>query len=149
MYTLRPATDNDFDFLFALHRSAMREYIDAIWGWHEGWQAEYFQKKFDPSTRQIIVVDGGDAGVLVVEARPGVVYVGLIELLPAYQGRGVGTAIITGLLTGAHSRGLPLSLHVLRTNHPARRLYERLGLGVVEEEAHRYRMSAPPRGTHE
>lgn len=146
MYTLRPATDDDFDFLFALHRSAMREYIDAIWGWHEEWQAEYFLKKFDPSTRQIIVVDGIEAGVLVVEERPDEVYVGLIELLPAYQGQGIGTLIIAGLLADAHSRGLPLSLHVLRTNHPARRLYERLGLGVVEEEAHRYRMIAPPRG---
>ncbi len=145
MYTLRPATDDDFDFLFALHRSAMREYIDAIWGWHDGWQAEYFLKKFDPSTRQIIVIDGVDAGVLVVEERPDGVYVGLIELLPTYQGRGVGTAIISGLLTDAHRRGLTLSLHVLRTNHPARRLYERLGLRVVAEEAHRYRMIAPPK----
>lgn len=146
MYTLRPATYDDYDFLFALHRSAMREYIDAIWGWNERWQAEYFLKKFDPSARQIIVIDGVDAGVLVVEERPAEVYVGLIELLSAYQGRGVGTAIIIGLLADAHSRGLPLSLHVLRTNHPARRLYERLGLRVVEEEAHRNRMSTLPRG---
>lgn len=145
MYTFRQATDDDYDFLFALHRSAMREYIEAIWGWHEGWQAEYFLKKFDPATRQIIVIDGVDAGVLVVEERPDEVYVGLIELLPAYQGRGIGTAIIATLLADAHRRDLPLALHVLRTNYPARRLYERLGLEVIEEDAHRYRMSAPPR----
>ena len=146
MYTLRQATDDDYDFLFALHRSAMREYVEATWGWHEEWQAEYFLKKFDPSTRQIIVIGSVDAGVLVVEERPDGVYLGLIELLPAYQGRGIGTAIINQLIAGAQRRGLPLTLHVLSTNQPARRLYERLGLNVVEEEGHRYRMSTPLKG---
>lgn len=146
MYTLRPATFDDYEFLFALHRSAMREYIEAIWGWHEGWQAEYFQKKFDPTTRQIIVINGVDAGVLVVEERPDEVYIGLIELLPAYQGRGTGTAIISQLAADAHRRGLPLSLHVLTTNEPAYRLYKHLGFVVAGEEEYRRRMVFAPRG---
>ena len=145
MYTLRPATVDDYDFLYGLHRSAMRDYIEAIWGWHEEWQAEYFRRKFDPLTRQIIVIDGADAGVLVVEERPDEVYVGLIELLPAYQGRGLGTVILSGLRAEAHHRGLPLTLHVLRTNLPARRLYERLGFHVVAEEGYRRRMVCAPK----
>lgn len=146
MYTLRPATLDDYDFLFALHRSAMREYIEAIWGWHEGWQAEYFQKKFDPTTTQIIVINGVDAGVLVFEERPDEVYIGLIELLPAYQRRGTGTAIIRQLATDAHRRGLPLALHVLTTNDPAYRLYKHLGFVVAGEEEYRRRMVFAPGG---
>lgn len=57
VYTLRPATAEDYDFLFALHRAAMREYIEPIWGWHEEWQEEYFRKKFDPHERQSICID--------------------------------------------------------------------------------------------
>lgn len=140
-YTLRPATPADFDFLFALHRAAMRAYIEPIWGWHEDWQLEYFHEKYDSRQRQIIQVEGQDAGVLVVERHADELYLGLIELLPAFQGRGIGAAIVRGLIAQARAEGLPLGLHVLRTNASARRLYERLGLRVVAEEPNRYRMS--------
>lgn len=141
-YTLRPATPEDYDFLFALHHAAMRDYIETIWGWHDDWQQEYFRRKFDPQPRQIIQVEGQDAGVVVVEERPEELYLSLIELLPAYQGRGIGGAIVRELLAQARTAGVPLTLHVLKSNEPARRLYERLGLRIVGEEAARYRMAA-------
>ena len=149
-YTLRPATDGDFDFLFDLHRAAMGQYIASIWGWHDDWQAEYFRRKFDPHARQIIQVDGVDAGVLVVEHRGQELYLGLIELLPAFQGRGIGTAIVEALKQTAHAAGQPVTLHVLRTNTSARRLYERLGFALTEEEEVRLQMRcSPPITAHE
>lgn len=122
----------------------MREYIESIWGWHEEWQEEYFRRKFDPKGRQIIVIDGQDAGVLVLEERPDEVYLSLIELWPEFQGHGVGTEIIRGLLRHAHNRELPLVLDVLRSNNEALRLYERLGFKVVSEDESRFRMICPP-----
>lgn len=143
-YTLRPATDHDFDFLFGLHQAAMGQYIESIWGWHDDWQREYFRRKFNAPQRQIIQIAGQDAGVLVVEARPDELYLNLIELLPKYQAQGVGSAIVGSLLAQARATGVPLTLHVLKSNEPARRLYERLGLRVVEEEEVRYRLSSRP-----
>lgn len=140
MYALRPATADDFDFLFALHRAAMRTYIEPIWGWHEDWQLEYFRKKFEPTQRQIIVVNGRDAGVLVVENRPDEIYIGLIELMPDIQGQGIGTALLGRIKSEARDKNVPVGLHVLRTNGAARRLYERFGFRVVDEEAHRVHM---------
>ena len=147
MYTFRPTVAADYDFLYDLHRAAMRDYIEATWGWDEEWQAEYFRKNFDPQQRQIIQVNGRDAGVLVVEERPDEVYLGLIELLPEFQGHGFGTAMITRLAADAHRRGLPLALHVLKANAPARQLYERLGFRVAEVEEIRYRMVYAPERT--
>jgi ribosomal protein S18 acetylase RimI-like enzyme len=144
MYALRPATDADYDFLYNVHCVVMREYIEETWGWNEEWQAAYFRAKFEPHRRQIIRVDGRDAGVLVVEVRPDEVYLGLIELLPEFQRRGIGAAIIGQLIADAGRRGLPLTLHVLKANKPARRLYERLGFRVAGDEAYRYRMVAAP-----
>jgi ribosomal protein S18 acetylase RimI-like enzyme len=118
--------------------------VEPIWGWDEEWQANYFRQKFDPGRQRIIVCDGHDAGVLVVEERPDEIYVGLIELLPAYQRRGIGAAILNQLAADAHRRGLPLALHVLTSNDPARRLYERLGFMVVAEEEYRRRMVSRP-----
>lgn len=144
MYAFRQAVDSDYDFLFALHRATMREYIEPIWGWHEDWQEEYFRKKFEPQKRQIIVVDGEDAGVLVVEERPNEIYLGLIELLPRFQGCGVGTSILNDLKNKAAQQKVRLSLHVLSTNIKARRLYEGIGFRAIYEESSRILMTYVP-----
>jgi ribosomal protein S18 acetylase RimI-like enzyme len=145
-YSLRPAVDTDYDFLYNLNRTTLREYIEPLWGWHEEWQREYFRAKFDAAARQIIVVDGRDAGVLVIEDRPEEIYLGLIELLPEIQGRGIGTDIINRLKAQASQSNRPLTLHVLKSNQPARRLYERLGFQVAGEEENRFRMICPAGG---
>lgn len=144
-YTLRQATDDDYDFLFALHCTAMREYIEPIWGWHEEWQEEYFRKKFDPTHRRIIRVNEEDAGVLVVEERPEEMYLGLIELLPPFQNQGIGSAILQSLMEQAKRTNLPLSLHVLKTNKRARKLYETLGFVLSYEEEYRDKLTYYPR----
>lgn len=143
-YTLRPAVEEDYDFLYTLNRTALRVYVEPIWGWHEEWQQEYFRRKYNPQARQIIQVGGVDAGVVVVERRADEVYLALIELLPAFQGRGIGTAVVEALKRSAHAAGQPVTLHVLRTNTPARRLYERLGFSVVAEEEARLQMRCSP-----
>lgn len=145
MYRLRQATEDDFDFLFSLHRDSMRVYVEPIWGWHEDWQEEYFRKKFDARDRKIIVIDGRDAGVLVVEERLDEIHIGLIEILPEFQGRGIGTMILTHLTQEATTRQTLLCLHVLKTNQPAKRFYERLGFRIIEEEMYRLRMVFEPK----
>ena len=64
-----------------------------------------------------------------------------IEILPEYQNRGVGSAVIRDVLAQAQAEGLPVGLQVLKVN-PARRLYERLGFNVVGETATHYLMRA-------
>ena len=85
MHSLRQATHDDYDFLYQLHVVAMREYIEVTWGWQDQWQHEYFSRKFDPNNRQIIQIDGCDAGVIIVEQRAQELYIALIEILPSFQ----------------------------------------------------------------
>lgn len=142
--SLRPAQNNDYSFLFDLHEQAMRPYIDATWGCVDEWQAEYFRKKFDPNLRQIIQVDGQDAGVLVVEDHDDRLYLALIELLPAYQGHGIGSALIRDIQQRAKQTQRPLTLHVLKTNPRAIQLYQRLGFAIIQEEDVRWLMEFAP-----
>ena len=145
MYTLRQANEADYDFLYQLHKTAMQDYVEMTWGWNEEWQQEYFAKKWNPQPRQIIRVNGQDAGVLVVEIRQGEYYLALIELLPEFQGMGIGTAVLTDFLLEAQVRGLPATLHVLKTNGRARQFYERLGFAIVADEEIRYKMQREKR----
>ena len=62
-----------------------------------------------------------------------------IELLPAWQGRGIGSSIVRWLMKEAATAGKPLTLRVLHVNERARALYERLGFRPFKEiETHVY-----------
>ncbi len=128
---LRPATPADSEFCFRLHEAAMGGYVAAIWGWEDQGQRAYHERAFSPGQWQIITADGADVGMLAVEYRPTEVYLGRIEIDPAYQGRGIGGQIVTSLLGEARQRGQDLVLDVLTVNPRARALYERLGLVEV------------------
>ena len=140
MLTERPATLDDYEFLYALHKAAMQESISQIWGWDETWQQNYFQEKFDPTKRQILQWQGEDIGTISVEEKEGELYLALIELLPEFQGRGWGTAVLQNLIYQAQQQNKPLALHVLKTNLRAKALYERLGFSIVAIEAYKYKM---------
>lgn len=148
-YILRPAADDDYDFLYTLHRATMRSAVEATWGWDEEFQRQRFQAHFEPEASQIIVVAGAAVGVLKLEERDGDCFVGLVEITPAWQGQGLGSEVMRDVLAEAFGRGQAVSLHVLKANPAARRLYERLGFRVVETREERYVMRCIPPATKE
>jgi ribosomal protein S18 acetylase RimI-like enzyme len=142
--TLRPASRDDYDFLWALLVDTLRPYVEATWGWDEGYQRTRFRDHFDPARREIVLADGAAVGVISVERREDSIFLSTIGITSAYQGRGIGTRLIQDLLEEAGARGVPVELQVLKVN-PARALYERLGFGVAgESETHWQMRWAPP-----
>lgn len=134
--SLRPATREDYDFLWWLHRATLKPYVEKTWGWDEQRQAQHFCDCFDPATRQVIERDGVPIGCISVERQEARVFLAVIEIAPDHQNRGIGTKLIRALLDEADGRGVPVELQVLKVN-PARRLYERLGFAVIgETETH-------------
>jgi ribosomal protein S18 acetylase RimI-like enzyme len=132
-YALRRATDSDKRFLYLLHCATMREAIEKTWGWDEAWQRFDFEKRFGQYLVSIIEADGRDAGGLWLDSSPDVIYIADFQVLPALQGRGIGTSVLRGLIAEAATRRVPVELVVLQVNPRARRLYERLGFRVTEE----------------
>jgi ribosomal protein S18 acetylase RimI-like enzyme len=60
--------------------------------------------------------------------------------IDAHQNRGIGTEVIRSVIAEAkRTTDGAFDLSVLKVN-PARRLYERLGFGVIEETKHHFRM---------
>ncbi len=114
-YRLRAATGEDGDFLYRLHVATMKEYVAQTWGWDDAAQETYFRANSEVS-------------------------VAVIEILPQHQRRGLGSAVVKDIVSEAKSRGLPVTLQVLKVN-PARKLYERLGFRIVGETETHYRMS--------
>ena len=142
MYELRPATQNDYDFMYGLLVATMKEYVDQTWGWEEPYQQERFQTTFAPADYQIILVNGHDIGAISVDRRDAELFLSEIQIAPEHQRRGFGTAVIQDLIHEAERQRLPVGLQVLKVN-PARRLYERLGFRVTDETDTHYQMSRP------
>lgn len=140
---LRPATPADGDFAYSVHRAAMRPWVEQTYGWDEAWQRQYFRERFDPTMTQIIRCGARDVGLLCVEDEGKALFLAAISLLPAYQGRGIGTALIRRVQERAARRGVPLALRVLQVN-PARALYERRGFVVTDQTDTHYQMTWTP-----
>src|SRR5262245_25619273 len=121
--SLRPAIRGDYDFLWWLHCATMRSYVEKTWGWDEAWQFQYFHTHFDPTKIEIVESNGVAIGYISVERREDLIVLRQIEIVPSYQGRGIGTKLIQSLLAEAESRNVSVELYVLKVN-PARCLYE-------------------------
>ncbi len=129
----RQATEADLVFLDAMQTSCIKPHVIKVYEW----DSERFCKTFDPRLVQIILYNEVEVGMLQTSLRDYELYLGNLLILPAFQNRGIGTAVIDHVLEQAKVLGLPTRLQVLKKN-PARRLYERLGFQVVEEtETHR------------
>lgn len=140
--SFRLAQPEDEEFLFAVHRAAMQSYVAATWGaWEEEYQREVFRQDFRPDTLQVIQVDSVDVGVLDLEDRTEELFLITIEILPAYQRRGIGTAIVQNIIEQARRQKKPVALQVLKVNVEARSFYQRLGFGVTGENRTHYIMA--------
>ncbi|MAG35132.1 MAG: GNAT family N-acetyltransferase [Dehalococcoidia bacterium] len=143
-YELRPATADDFHFIYQVKAATLKEYVTQIWGWDEADQRARFGASFDAAQWQVVQLDGRDIGVLCLERAKGGLFLANIEILPPYQDRGIGTRIIEGILASARRDRLPVRLQVLKVN-PARRLYERLGFGDTGATDTHYLMEWVPK----
>lgn len=140
--SLRPATAGDRGLLHEVY-SSTREAELAPTGWTDDQKAAFVSQQFEAqdshyrqhyvgATFDVILVDGLAAGRFYVARWSTEIRIIDIAVLPTFQGRGIGTALLAGILAEAAAAGKRVSIHVERSNR-ARRLYERLGFSVVSE----------------
>jgi GNAT superfamily N-acetyltransferase len=141
--TLRPAGENDGEFLYRVYASTRVEEL-ALLNWDDtskeaflrgqfAAQSAYYQKVFPEASYDVIFVDEMPVGRLYVERGPEAFLIIDIALLPEHRGKGIGTLLVESVLEEARSLGKPVRIHVERQN-PARRLYERLGFRQIADQ---------------
>ena len=97
------------------------------------------------SASYIIEADAEDAGWLVTTTLPDEIWLAEIMVLNALRGKGIGTAVIRGILADAAQIQVRARLNVNKTNHGAIRLYERLGFRPIDGNEVRQVMECLPR----
>jgi GNAT superfamily N-acetyltransferase len=138
---LMPASGADEDRLFALHRDAMHDYVDATWGWDEAWQRDFFARTYAPGRHALIVRGETLVGRICLTRHWRRLFLRDIELFAAERNRGLGTAIIGAVLELAQNERRTVELNVLKCN-PAQHLYARLGFAIVGDDGARLTMRA-------
>lgn len=143
--TVRLATLEDVEFLGQVMLGAhLQEHPDfpdeATAAWIEGAREDTREQVLGlvkDSTMYVIQADTERVGRLRVVRPPDRHLLAGIQIIPTHQRKGVGTAVITGLLQEARDAGVPLELKVSKNNADAERLYRRLGFlhsGVEGDE---------------
>lgn len=146
---VRPATTDDIDFmvqlflLLALQQNPTWEGVngEAIVQGTRAATLEQVQGKLENSTTYVIEFDGQRVGRLRVVRTSGQIEIAGLQVLPDFQNRGVGTAVIAALLLEGKTAALTVVLQVEKDNPNARRLYERLGFEQDGETPDTFRMS--------
>ena len=143
---LRAYADRDFDFARSLYFETMRWAIERHFGWDDAHEQASFAAWFKPGEVSIIITDGADVGWMQQRQERDAIFLGSIYVVPAMQGRGIGTYIIQGLLSQAAEQSQAVTLAVMKINR-ARNLYERLGFRITNEDEYKLYMKAAPRGS--
>src|SRR4029079_14262487 len=96
-------------------------------------QRREYDTRFPDAEYRVIVIDQQPAGRIWVGADNEQIRLLDIALLPQFQNRGAGTALVERLKERAEKEGKALRHMVFVLNNNADRFYERLGFKQIEE----------------
>lgn len=126
----RAASLDDVDFLVGLLGDGHRpDALDQIHG------------RIENSVTYVVCADDQPVGRLRVVRTARHIEIAGIQIDPARQSQGIGTAVIEQVLADARSAGVPVELDVNKSNANAERLYARLGFRRLREDGNDYRMT--------
>ena len=145
---VRPATRDDIDFVARVLLFANLEQHEKREGWNEaafleGARAgtdDEVQGKVKDSTTYVVLFQGERVGRLRVVRTGEQLEIAGIQLLPEYQNRGIGSAVIESLIQEGKTQNVPVVLEVGKDNPNAKRLYLRLGFEQLSENHDRFLM---------
>lgn len=134
-WSLRPGRAEDVEAVAELRATVMREDLVRLGRYDEHRVRQRLRDGFSPAHTSVIESGGALTGC--VTLRPDEdgtgMYLEHFYLAPEAQGRGLGTAVLRGLLAETDARSVPVRLIVLQGS-AARRLYEREGFEVESED---------------
>jgi ribosomal protein S18 acetylase RimI-like enzyme len=139
-YRLKKATPADSQFFYDVKKTVLRGYIEKIWGWDEAFQIQFYNDNYRANDCSIIYVNNIPAGTVEIKEDEKQIFISSLYLLPGYQRRRIGTAIINDCLKRAEADNKRVALEVLKINLHAQRLYSKLGFALKDKDETKFYM---------
>lgn len=131
MIRFRKAKKEDIKFLTFLRECSMKEHIEEAGIKYIGSeQVERVLYEFEYA--QVIEYKTEDIGLFKINNNSSPWYIIQIQILPEFQGRGIGDYILKTIIKDAKKLSKNIKLSVYK-NNPALKLYKRNGFKIVEE----------------
>jgi GNAT superfamily N-acetyltransferase len=141
--SVRSAILTDEQFVYDVKKEALGPYIAAVWGWDEETQRRFHTEEYQRENSYIVLEMDRPIGWFAFHEEEDVIIVDHLYLLPQSQGKGIGKHLLATIIEAADTKKYRVQLGVLKVN-PARRLYERCGFTIVDENDHFYHMERQP-----
>lgn len=138
----RPAAPSDLNWLIQLRIATMSEHIE-----NSGTKLSYADHQArvqqDYHFIQIVLLKEQPIGMYKVVCSSLPWQLVQFQIAPAHQGLGFGNELLQSIMQQADAADALLHLSVLKVN-PAKRLYERLGFRIIEDQEHSFKMQRKP-----
>jgi len=126
---LKKATRSDKSYLLQLRKLTMTEHLERVGRLYS--DAQHLARiDMHYEFANIIYYKNDKVGTIKYVNQDKVIEILQIQIHPKFQGKGLGGAVIQNILNLANTK--PVKLSVLKGN-PAKKLYERLGFKVINE----------------
>lgn len=132
-WSLRPAVPEDVDAIAELRAVVMRPDLVRLGRYDEHRVRRRLRDGYAPEYTSVVVADGGFGGCVTLRPVEDGWWLENFYLAEELQGRGIGSAVLRGLLARTDTEGVPVRLDVLQGS-AARRLYERHGFTPERED---------------
>jgi ribosomal protein S18 acetylase RimI-like enzyme len=139
---LRPVRAEDYRFAWRLYAEGISPYAAAYTAWVDAEQEARFESRYKPGSTWVIRRDGTDVGWMELHEIDEELRLNQLYVAAAQQRKGIGSQVMRQVLAKSRETGKPIALNVLK-NNPARRLYERFGFTVVDENDMKFFMTRP------
>jgi GNAT superfamily N-acetyltransferase len=131
-WELRPAEDADVELIAELRAVTMRPDLERIGRFDPDRVRQRLRNGFAAEHTWVIEVEGEFGGCIALRPDIDAHWLEHFYLDPRWQGKGIGSAVLSKLLERCDREHLVVRVNVLHGS-PAQRLYERHGFTVVTE----------------
>jgi GNAT superfamily N-acetyltransferase len=145
-WELRPAAAADVETIAELRAIVMRPDLERLGRYDEHRVRQRLRDSFSPRHTSVIMAGGDLAGCVTVRPAEAGQWLEHFYLAPHHQGRGLGSAVLRTVLARTDAQRVTVGLNVLQGS-AARRLYERHGFVVTDQDPVDVFMTRPPAPT--
>ena len=125
-------TDKDTKYLWQTYINAMKNHIDAIWGWNLTWQREDFKRSLAKYATDLITKDGENIGYVQYKLANKECFINMLILDDKYQSKGLAVKLLKILVD--KNNLTTISLKCFNVNKRAYQFYIREGFNVTNED---------------
>ena len=139
-YIFTPATQNDIDFVYDLHKASNYDHVYNLCGWDDTYQRNELEFGIAEGGYSIIELDKEPVGIMEINELSNELHLCELHLVQSARGKGLGSQIIKEVIRASKMINKALKTGCFKDNKRVKCLYESLGFVVVGESDTHYKM---------